>query len=108
RLAAASVAINSALSIQDILQTITDAARDVIGSHQAIAVFIDPRPGGGQRQPKVQALTSYSDKYAEWRGEPLQLDAVVNSIAFRSHTATRLTESELAEHPDWEIVRHLR
>src|SRR5436309_6983317 len=44
KLAAASVAINSALSIDKMLQTVTDTARDVIGSHQAITLSIDPRP----------------------------------------------------------------
>lgn len=28
-------------------------------------------------------------------------------MVFRSYTATRLTEQELLEHPDWEIVRHI-
>src|SRR3954449_3863064 len=74
KLAAASVAINSALSIDKMLQTVTDTARDVIGSHQAITLFIDPRPG--QRQKKAYAHASYSERYAEWRGQPLQLDTI--------------------------------
>src|SRR5688572_23235838 len=106
RLAAASCAINSALSLDKMLQTVTDTARDVIGSHQAIAVFIDPRPG--QPGARAQAYTSYSDKYADWRGQALQLDAVANTLAFRSHSATRLTEAELMNHPDWEIVKAIR
>src|SRR4051812_32183456 len=36
KLAAASVAINQPQSIEQMLQTITDTARDVVGSHQAI------------------------------------------------------------------------
>jgi signal transduction histidine kinase len=105
KLAAASVAINGALSIDRMLQTITETARDVIGAHQAITVFIDPRPG--QRQPRTQSFTSYSEKYADWRGKLLHLDAVASTIAFRSHSATRMTESELRDHPDWEVVRRL-
>jgi signal transduction histidine kinase/ActR/RegA family two-component response regulator len=106
KLAAASVAINSALSIDKMLQTVTDTARDVIGSHQAITLFIDPRPG--QRQKKVYAHASYSERYAEWRGQPLQLDTIADTAVFRSYTATRMSEAELLDHPDWEIVRKIR
>src|SRR4051812_39013407 len=106
KLAAASVAINSALSIDKMLQTVTDTARDVIGSHQAITLFIDPRPG--QRQRKAHAHASYSERYAEWRGQPLQLDTIADTAVFRSYTATRMSESELLDHPDWEIVSKVR
>jgi signal transduction histidine kinase/ActR/RegA family two-component response regulator len=106
RLAGASVTISSALSIDKLLQTVTDTAREVIGAHQAITLFMDPRPG--QRTRKVQACASYSEKYADWRGQPLQLDAIADTIVFRSYTATRLSEAELLEHPDWEIVRRVR
>ena len=105
KLAGASLAINSALSIGKMLQTVTETARDVIGGHQAITLFLDPRPG--QRQ-KVQAFTSYSEKYSQWRHQPLSVDALASTMVFRSHTATRLTEAELHEHPDWEIVKQLR
>ena len=103
KLAAASVTINGALSIDRMLQTITDAARDVIDSHQAITLFIDPR--GGQRPTKTEAFTSFSEKYAEWRGKPLQLDRIAQTLAAQSRTATRLSEAELHDHADWLIVR---
>src|SRR5437764_3242346 len=61
KLADASVAINSALSIDKMLQVVTETARDVIGAHQAITLFIDPRPG--QRARRIQANAAYSDKY---------------------------------------------
>lgn len=106
KLADASVAINSALSIERMLQTVTETARDVIGGHQAITLFVDPRPG--QRLRRVHAHTAYSEKYAEWQGQPLQLDAITDTAVFRSYTATRMTEAELLDHPDWEIVRKIR
>ena len=40
KLAAASVAINSALSIEKMLRTVTDVARDVIEAHQAITLYL--------------------------------------------------------------------
>ena len=106
KLAAASVAINSALSIDKMIQTVTDTARDIIGAHQAITLFIDPRPG--QRLRKVQAHGSFSDRYAEWRGQPLQLDPIADTVVYGSYTPTRMTDTELHDHPDWEIVRRLR
>src|SRR5688500_2639223 len=106
KLAAAAVAVSGSLSIERMIQTVTDTARDVIGAHQAITLFIDPRASGTQR--KVEATASYSDKYADWRGQPLELDEIVDTAVFRSYTATRLTEAELLEHPDWEIVQKVR
>src|SRR5215212_2279456 len=106
RLASASVMISSALSIEKMLQAVTDAARDVIGSHQAITLFSDPRPG--PHRLKLQPFASYSSKYEDWRSRPLRLDAIVQTIVFRSRAAIRLTESELLEHPDWEIVKQVR
>jgi signal transduction histidine kinase/DNA-binding response OmpR family regulator len=103
KLAAASLAINGALSIDRMLQSITDVARDVIESHQAITLFVDPR--GGQRAAKTEAFTSFSDKYASWRGKPLNLDRIAHTLAAQSRTATRLTEAELRDHADWLVVR---
>jgi signal transduction histidine kinase/DNA-binding response OmpR family regulator len=103
-LAAAAVAMSGNLSVERMLQTVSDTARDALGAHQAITVFIDPRPG----KQKVQTTASYSDKYADWRGQPLALDAIVDTAVFRSYTATRLSEAELLEHPDWEIVQRVR
>src|SRR4051812_3972914 len=103
KLAAASLAINGALSIDRMLQTITDAARDVIESHQAITLFIDPR--GTQRGPRTEAFSSFSDKYASWRDKPLELDRIAHTLAAQSRTATRLTEAELRDHADWLVVR---
>jgi signal transduction histidine kinase/DNA-binding response OmpR family regulator len=103
KLAAASVAINGALTIDKMLQTITDVARDVIESHQAITLFVDPR--ATQRPGKTDAFTSFSDKYAQWRGRPLDLDPIAHTLAAQSRTATRLTEAELRDHADWLVVR---
>src|SRR4051812_1051557 len=40
KLAQASVAINSALSMERMLQTVTDTARDIVGANQAITMFL--------------------------------------------------------------------
>src|SRR3954464_11066859 len=106
RLAEASLAISSAQTIDKMLHAVADAARDVIGSHQAITVFTDGRPG--QHRTKTQTFASYSDKYANWRAQPLQLDAIIRTLVFRSRAPIRLTDAELHDSPDWEIVRSVR
>jgi signal transduction histidine kinase len=118
KLAAASTAINGANSMERMLQTITDTARDIVGAHQAITLLmIHGGFGNGgarnapqqqqqqQRPPKTVSVASFSDKYAHWRGRPLQLDRIATTLVAQSKTATRLTGRELHEHPDWEIVQ---
>lgn len=102
KLAAASVVINGAMSMPKMLQTITDAARDVVGSHQAITMFLSGSVAPSRQ--KTESFTSFSDRYADWRGRALQLDAIADTTAAKSHLPTRLTEEELKQHPDWEIV----
>jgi signal transduction histidine kinase/DNA-binding response OmpR family regulator len=106
QLTAASVAINAALSIEKMLQLVTTTAREVVGSHQAITLFILD-PGSDQRTPRTQSVSSFSDKYDAWRKRPLQLDAIARTVVAQSHGPTRMSERELHDHPDWEIVREL-
>src|SRR6478609_1126250 len=71
KLAAASVAINGALSIERMLQTITETARDVVGSHQAITLYCPDEPSAAAGGPapasaacKTASFAAFSDKYA--------------------------------------------
>jgi hypothetical protein len=96
QLAAASVAINRALSDRpDAPDDHRHVAREVIESHQAITLFIDPRrPAPRQRR---RSTASYSDEYAEWRNQPLQLEPIAETAGVpSSYTATRLTEAGAA------------
>src|SRR5207244_2813061 len=108
RLAAASLAINSALSLEKMLQAVTDIARDLVGSHQAITLLLLEHSCQQQRPPKTLSFGSFSDKYADWRQEQLELDAIATTVVARSHAAMRMTEQELREHPDWDIVSGMR
>ena len=109
KLAAASLAINSALSLEKMLQTVTDTARDLVGSHQAITLFIvEQGSSSPPRPPRTLSFGSFSDKYADWKQERLELDAIATTVVARSHAATRMTEQELREHPDWDIVSSMR
>src|SRR5688572_18839386 len=103
KLAAASGAINSAASMQRTLETVTATARDIVGAHQAITLFL-VGPRQAQRPPRTLSVASFSDKYADWQGRPLHLDPIANTLVAQSRTATRLSEQELRDHPDWEIV----
>ncbi|HEY8747142.1 MAG TPA: response regulator [Tepidisphaeraceae bacterium] len=104
RLAAASLAINSSRSLHGLLKTVADSARDAIGAHQAITLFL---PASAARTPKSEAVGSFSDKYAQWRDRPLRLDVCAETQVARSPVAVRLTQAQLERHPDWEIVRDL-
>src|SRR6476646_5811735 len=62
KLAAASLAINAARSLQGLLRVVADHAREIVGAHQAIALFVpDPNIPFGSRQ--TEAVGSFSDKY---------------------------------------------
>src|SRR5947209_18072347 len=91
KLAAASVAINAAQSIERMLQTITDTARDVVGSHQAITLFACCDAAAVHaRGVRTLSVSSFSEKYAEWRDRRLDLDAIAETLVARSRTPTRM------------------
>jgi signal transduction histidine kinase/DNA-binding response OmpR family regulator len=105
-LAAASLAINSALSIDKMLQTITDTARTVIGSQVALTLCVADWPRGVTGVAgKVMSVGSFGDKYAEWRGRPLGLEALAGALVARGRTVTRLSESEVRSGAEWAVVR---
>jgi signal transduction histidine kinase len=106
KLAAASLAINAARSLPLLMETIAHRARDIVGSHQAITFFTpDPAVAIGTRA--TDAVGSFSEKYASWRGRRLRLDACAQTQVARSRNATRMTNDQLHAHPDWQIVQGL-
>ena len=105
KLAAASVAINAVQSIEKMLQTITDTARDVVGSHQAITLFTCGVAAPARAGSQDAGGPSFSDKYADWRERRLSLDSIAETVVARSRTPTRMSHSELLDHPDWLIVQ---
>jgi len=101
KLANASLAINSSLSTEQMLQTIADTARDILQAHQTIVLHVRD----GKEKPTVtRAVTSFSEKYSDWIGRELQLDAIAKTLVFQSRSATRMSEADLLSHPDWAIV----
>ncbi|HZL37437.1 MAG TPA: response regulator [Tepidisphaeraceae bacterium] len=104
KLASGALAINAARSLAAMLQTVADIARDIIGAHQAITLFI-PHQGIALHAPPTQACGSFSEKYADWRGRKLRLDPCASTQAARGRRAVRMTNEQLHRHPDWQIVR---
>ena len=104
KLAGAALAINSSKSLPAMLKTVADSARDIIGAHQAITLFL---PAGAARAPRSEAAGSFSDRYEDWRERPLRLDACADTQVARGQRAVRMTQAQLERHPDWEIVRRL-
>lgn len=91
----ASLAIASALSLDDVLQLITDQAREVVGAHQAVTTLLI----GGDWARAVSSI-SLSEKYAAWRGADLKPDGSgIESLVCSSNHTVKLTEEEARQHP---------
>jgi signal transduction histidine kinase len=105
-LSTASMAINSAATIEQMLQSVTDSARELIGSHFC-ATLILADPLQLQQNAPIRAAISFSDRYSQWSKRSVKLDILAGAIMARSPTATRLSEIEMREHPDWEIFSKL-
>ena len=97
RLAEASVAINSTLSLDEILQLITEQAREIIEAHQSVtSMSVDDN--------WAQAINavSLSDKYAQWREYDEKTDGSgIYTLICRMQRPMRMTQAELEAHPAW-------
>ncbi|HEY9671756.1 MAG TPA: PAS domain S-box protein, partial [Waterburya sp.] len=104
----AALAINSALSIDKMLDVITQQASVIIGAHQSVtSITID--------QNWSQAINSVylSEKYAQWRDydEPTDGSGIYTMIC-QMNRPIRMTQAELEAHPRWrgfgkEAQKHL-
>ena len=104
---AASLAINSALSIEQ------DAPggdrhrprrdRQPPGDHA-----LHHRPATGQRAARRSRSRRSPTSTPTGATSRSSSTPIADTVVVRSHTATRMTEAELREHPDWEIVRAVR
>ncbi len=97
KLAQASPIIMSKLSFEERLLLITDQARAVIGTHQAMTMHTVK----DQPQQSINAV-SLSEKYAHWRDYDTQPDGSgIYSLIFDTNQPMRLTQAELERHPAW-------
>jgi PAS domain S-box-containing protein len=96
-LSEAALAINSALSVEDVLRATTDRARAIIGAHQAVTNLT-------VNQSWTQAIRamSLSDRYAAWRSDDDNPDGSgFYAIVCSETRSMRLTQDELEAHPAW-------
>lgn len=96
-LSEAALAINSALSIEEVLQLTTEQARIIIGAHQSVATLTFD-----QHWAQVISTISLSEKYAAWRTDDLRHDGTgIYALVCRDNRPIRLTQEELEAHPSW-------
>jgi len=96
-LTSASLAINSTLSLDEMLQLITEQAREIIGTHQAItSLSID------ENWTQTINAVSFSDKYAakQQYKETLDISGIYALVCQLQHPI-RMTKAELEAHPAW-------
>ncbi|QYO62447.1 PAS domain-containing protein [Leptolyngbya sp. 7M] len=97
-LTTAALTINSALSVEQVLQLITDQAAAIIGAHQSVTSMT-------LNQNWAQAITAIylSDKYAQWRGYDEKPDGSgIYACVCHLNQPMRLTQAELEAHPRWQ------
>jgi PAS domain S-box-containing protein len=96
-LTTAALAINSALSVEEVLQVITNQAASIIGTHQSVtSMTID--------QNWTQAINTIylSQKYAAWRDydEPTDGSGIYACVCHLNRPM-RMTQAQLEAHPRW-------
>ncbi|MBL1177485.1 ATP-binding protein [Pantanalinema sp. GBBB05] len=94
----AALAINSALSVEEVLTVITNQAAAIIGTHQSVTILtID--------QSWTDALTTIylSEKYAQWWDYNESPDGSgIYACVCHLNRPMRLTQAELEAHPRWQ------
>ncbi|WP_293125569.1 response regulator [Microcoleus sp. bin38.metabat.b11b12b14.051] len=97
QLTSASVAINSTLSVAEILQLAADSARQILEVHQ-VAVNLSPSAHWDAGISKF----SLSEKYAQWQNYCEEPDGTgIYQQVCQQQQAMRMTQSELEAHPAW-------
>ena len=97
QLTSASVAINSSLSVAEIIQLAADSARQILEVHQ-VAVNLSPAANWEAGVSKF----SMSEKYAQWQDYCEEPDGTgIYREVCQQQQAMRMTQSELEAHPSW-------
>jgi PAS domain S-box-containing protein len=97
RLNAASVAINAATSVEEIVRLINEEARELTGARMAFVNLV--HDGDWKRSRTVASL---SGEYAAWGDydAPVAGEGIYNLVA-REKRTMRMTQAELESHPAW-------
>ena len=93
----AALAINATLSVEEVVQVITEQAYQIIGAHQSVtSLSID--------QNWAQAINAVylSDKYAQWRDYDEKPDGSgIYACVCHLNRSMRMTQAELEADPRW-------
>ncbi len=96
-LTAFSDALGSARSIPELLDLITEKARELVEAHQATTSVVF-----GEDWAKAVHAISLSDKYAAWRTYDERPDGSgIYRLVCQLNGPMRLTQAELEAHPAW-------
>jgi PAS domain S-box-containing protein len=93
----------AAQGVRAVLQAVTEAARTLIGAHQA-AAGLAPEAG---RMQGIQAL-SMSDKYAAWhKFDAKPTGEGIYRLVCERNLPMRMTQAQLQAHPAWRHFSHV-
>ena len=97
RLNAASVAINAATSVEEVVRLINEKARELTGARMAVVNLV--HDGDWKR---ARTMASLSGEYAAWSDYDAQVtgEGIYNLVA-REKRTMRMTQAELESHPAW-------
>ncbi len=100
KLTAASVVINAATSLDEMLRAMTDGARTVIGTHQAVTVATL-----GQSLERARITLALSEGRDDAERPPAASFAEVYRLATERRGPLRLSREETDAHPSFRAVR---
>lgn len=93
----ATLAVNSASSLDEMLRIITEQARHVIGAHQSVTSF-----SVGESWAQAITAVSLSEKYEAWRSYDERPDGSgIYALVCEQNRAFRMTQEELEHHARW-------
>jgi signal transduction histidine kinase/ActR/RegA family two-component response regulator len=97
RLNAASVAINAATSVEEVVRLINENAREVTGARMAFVSLV--HDGDWKRSRTVASLSGDYEAWGDYDG-PVTGEGIYNLVA-REKRTMRFTQAELESHPAW-------
>lgn len=93
----AALTMNSMYSVHELLQNVTDKAREIIGAHQALASMT---PGHNPAE-RIYAV-SLSDKYTDRHlGTDSPDGSDIHQLVVQANQSFCMTQAELEAHPAW-------
>lgn len=96
QLARTALAINTTNQLEELLSLVAKQARDIVGANIAITSLAEDTS-----QQSTFSMTSYSDKYADWREQESVFDlSGITAYLQRHHTSLRLSADELTHLPE--------